>query len=158
MCPLATYHSLMHPYPLKLLVAASHIRIACPVRLEKRPPCRRTMPCRTSCASHNQCKRIIWWQGGCIPRCSIQRMRMGLATASWQGHCSALSEIIPRTICKKTAVDCILGDTRLCRMRMARHLGFREGRGPDSAGNTWICPQNLRSPPDQAVRMMYAST
>ena len=42
-------------------------------------------------------------------------------------------------------------------MRMAGQLLHGEGRGADSAGNTRPWPRKLCQPPDQAVRMMYAS-
>lgn len=42
-------------------------------------------------------------------------------------------------------------------MHMAGQLLDREGRSADSAGYTRPWPRKLCQPPDQAVRMMYAS-
>ena len=93
-------------------------------------------PATGSGRPHDVRKGIIRRQAAGLARRTRERVGMRLATTSWQGHCSALSEIISRAICEVLAVGSILGDTRLCRMRMARHLGFREGRFPDSAGQS----------------------
>ena len=94
-------------------------------------------PATGSGRPHDVRKGIIRRQAAGLARRTRERVGMRLATTSWQGHCSALSEIISRAICEVLAVGSILGDTRLCRMRMARHLGFRERRFPDSAGQTF---------------------
>ena len=73
---------------------------------------------------------------------------MGLAATG--SICALLAGRVAFGLCRRSVC------TYAKRMRMARHLGFREGRGPDSAGKADRRPCKLRQPPDQAVRMMYA--
>ena len=74
---------------------------------------------------------------------------MGLAATG--SICALLAGRVAFGLCRRSVC------TYAKRMRMARHLGFREGRFPDSAGHTRPWPRKLCQPPDQAVRMMYAS-
>ena len=91
------------------------------------PP--QTAPAAGSGRPHDVRKGIIRRQGGRLPRCSIQRVRMGLrATGS---PCLSLScDLAP------LATSC-----RICRARSGSvavrgHLLRGKRRGPDSAGQT----------------------
>ena len=61
-------------------VALNPIRTRWMEHLERRPPCRRTMPYRTSCASHDQGQSVIWGQRGYFSRYPVQRVGVGLGT------------------------------------------------------------------------------
>ena len=74
---------------------------------------------------------------------------MGLAATG--SICALLAGRVTFGLCRRSVC------TYAKRMRMARHLGFRERRFPHSAGHTRPWPRKLCQPPDQAVRMMYAS-
>ena len=111
-----------------------------------RPQCRKhlvmvpqTTPAAGSGRPHDVRKGIIRRQGGRLPRCSIQRVRMGLrATGS---PCLSLScDLAP------LATSC-----RICRARSGSvavrgHLLRGKRRGPDSAGNTQSAPSTPRLP------------
>ena len=75
---------------------------------------------------------------------------MGLAATG--SICALLAGRVAFGLCRRSVC------TYAKRMRMARHLGFRERRGPHSAGKSGRRPRKLRLPPDQAVRMMYERT
>ena len=98
-----------------------------------------TTPAAGSGRPHDVRKGIIRRQGGRLPRCSIQRVRMGLrATGS---PCLSLScDLAP------LATSC-----RICRARSGSvavrgHLLRGKRRGPDSAGNTRPPPLTPRLP------------
>lgn len=57
---------------------------------------------------------------------------MGLAATG--SICALFAGRVAFGLCRRSVC------TYAKRMRMARHLGFREGRGPDSAGQTRSCP------------------
>ena len=72
---------------------------------------------------------------------------MGLAATG--SICSLFAGRVAFGLCRRSVC------TYAKRMRMARHLGFRERRFPDSAGKAGRRPRKLRQPPDQEIRMMY---
>ena len=77
---------------------------------------------------------------------------MGLRVTDGAGGCGRLPDT--RSPATKTARG--IPRTSHC-MSVAGQLLYRERGLADSAGNTRPWPRKLRLPPDQAVRMMYAS-
>ena len=80
---------------------------------------------------HDVRKGIIRRQGGRLPRCSIQRVRMGLRATDGAGGCGRL----PDTSSPATKTARGIPRTSHC-MFMAGQLLDREGRGSHSAGHT----------------------
>ena len=68
-----------------------------------------------------------------------QAVRMGLAATG--SICALLAGRVAFGLCRRSVC------TYAKRMRMARHLGFREGRGADSAGKSGQWLRRPRQPP-----------
>ena len=85
-------------------------------------------PWPLSCDAHNERQHIIRGQAAGFFRRPRQAVRMGLAATG--SICALLAGRVAFGLCRRSVC------TYAKRMRMARHLGFREGRGADSAGNT----------------------
>ena len=81
-----------------LPVAASHIRIACPVPLEKRPPCHHTTRCPLLCASHDKREGVIRRQRGLLPSRAAQRVGVGLATTLISAKSKRVTVTVKRTV------------------------------------------------------------
>ena len=134
-------------------VALNPIRTRWMEHLGRRPPCRRTMFCRTSCDAHDQRKRIIWRQAIRLSRRPGKCMCVGLRPSS-------RSRRDLGSVLRRLSIRCA---TRLpgptitngIFMRMAGQLLHGERRGADSAGQAGRRPRKLRQPPDQEIRMMY---
>ena len=108
---------------------------------------RRTTPSPLLCGAHNKGEHIVRGEVGSIVQSSLQGMAMGLRSAC----CISRLFAGVRTAFgfRNIAISALIE-----RMRMARHLGFRERRFPDSAGQAGRRPCKLRQPPDQDVRIM----
>ena len=91
------------------------------------PP--QTAPAAGSGRPHDVRKGIIRRQGGRLPRCSIQRVRMGLRVTDGAGGCGRLPDT--RSPATKTARD--IPRTSHC-MSVAGQLLYRERGLADSAG------------------------
>ena len=134
-------------------VALNPIRTRWMEHLGRRPPCRRTMFCRTSCDAHDQRKRIIWRQAIRLSRRPGKCMCVGLRPSS-------RSRRDLGSVLRRLSIRCA---TRLpgptvtngIFMRMTGQLLHRERGLADSAGQAGRRPHSSRQPPDQAVRMMY---
>ena len=115
-------------------VALNPIRTRWMEHLGRRPPCRRTMFCRTSCDAHDQRKRIIWRQAIRLSRRPGKCMCVGLRPSS-------RSRRDLGSVLRRLSIRCA---TRLpgptitngIFMRMAGQLLHGEGRVTDSAGQT----------------------
>ena len=103
------------------------------------PP--QTAPAAGSGRPHDVRKGIIRRQGGRLPRCSIQRVRMGLRVTDGAGGCGRLPDT--RSPATKTARG--IPRTSHC-MSVAGQLLYRERGLADSAGNTRPSPSTPRLP------------
>jgi hypothetical protein len=95
------------------------------------PP--QTAPAAGSGRPHDVRKGIIRRQGGRLPRCSIQRVRMGLRVTDGAGGCGRLPDT--RSPATKTARG--IPRTSHC-MSVAGQLLYRERGLADSAGKTFL--------------------
>ena len=105
------------------------------------PP--QTAPAAGSGRPHDVRKGIIRRQGGRLPRCSIQRVRMGLRVTDGAGGCGRLPDT--RSPATKTARG--IPRTSHC-MSVAGQLLYRERGLADSAGNTRSWSRRPRLLPD----------
>ena len=103
---------------------------------------------------HNVRQCIIRWQRRGIPRRAGQAVRVGLGAAGRGCWCLTVFVVYltyPPTTASSRAIEevnCVI---------VSRHLLHGESRGLDSAGHTRSWPRSPRQPPDQTVRIMYAS-
>ena len=136
-------------------VAPSPTRIACPGSAPRQPTvCHRTTRCPLLCASHDKREGVVRRQAVSLARRPEKRVGMRLATPL----ISAIGQRVAVTV-KRTVVAVAVLHTRKRHQRVLvdRHLPNCKGRSAHSAGHTRPWPRKLCQPPDQAVRMMYAS-
>lgn len=95
------------------------------------PP--QTAPAAGLSRPHDVRQRVVRGQAVGFPRCPIQRVGVRLR---------ATGRLRAGNVARSCRVSIRAGsaDVRAHTVAMARHLGFREGRGPDSAGHTRSCP------------------